>query len=207
MTLQLGDAPVFLSGSFPSGERGRQFEPFDPGGIADAVSACARAVLTGGGTLVFGGHPTITPLVLLIAAELQLREKVHIYQSRWFADRITEETRRLEALGLGLIHWTDASATLEQSLELLRHSMLTEHQFLAGTFIGGMEGIISEYLTFLDLRPGVPALPVGAPGGAARMLVDRARRNLPSELASRLESDRYPELFFDLLRVARAMRR
>ena len=64
----LGRRRVFLSASFPSGKRGTRFEPFDPGAIADAVTAVARAVLVAKGRLLLGGHPTITPLVLTVAS-------------------------------------------------------------------------------------------------------------------------------------------
>ena len=78
----LHQATVFLSASFPSGERGEKFKPYDPSGIADAVSALARSVFASNGRLLFGGHPTITPLILMIASEKQMRNSVDIYQSK-----------------------------------------------------------------------------------------------------------------------------
>jgi hypothetical protein len=43
--LALDGRAVFLSPSFPSGERGQRVAPYDPEAIADAVAAIARAVL------------------------------------------------------------------------------------------------------------------------------------------------------------------
>ena len=92
---------VFLSASFPSGKRGERFMPYDPSGIADAVSAFSRAILGSNGTLAFGGHPTITPLVLMISRELRVKRSVIVFQSSWFEKmRIQRWTRsRRRTLG------------------------------------------------------------------------------------------------------------
>src|SRR2546423_479046 len=100
---------VFLSASFPSGDRATRFPAPEAAEIADATTAVVRIVLASGGRVVFGGHPTITPLVLLVAGEMRGsylggaerhwpsdEPRVRIYQSEVFADSITEETRRLE---------------------------------------------------------------------------------------------------------------
>ena len=203
MTKHVASPAFFLSASFPSGTRGEAFKPFDPGGLSDAVSACARAVLSGGGTLVFGGHPTITPLVLLIAREVAVRHRIVVYQSRWFADDTTPETNQLEQLELGTIRWTRAGNDLESSLKALREAMLRESDFLGGVFIGGMEGIFTEFEMFRERFAGRPALPIVAAGGAASRLVDRAAEDLPEDLVALLHTERYPALFFEFLKAAR----
>ena len=91
-TVTLRGRNVFLSASFPSGEHGRPYEPFDPGAIPDAVTAVVRAVLVAEGRLLLGEHPTITPLVLMVAAELDHKHAIDVYQSRWFEEQITPET-------------------------------------------------------------------------------------------------------------------
>ena len=181
---------LFLSASFPSGERGRRFEPFDPGGIADAVTSVVRAVLTKEGRLLFGGHPTITPLVLMVASELGRKEGIDVYQSRWFEGQITEETHALADAGYGQIHWTPKRGSLTDSLHVMRQAMLGhDQQLIAGIFIGGMEGIIDEYELFRSFQPGVPRISFLGPGGAAATLpVDEAREVIGSHVTSR----RYP---------------
>ena len=94
---------VFLSASFPSGERGEKVRPFDASAIADAVAAIVRAVLLNGGKLLFGGHPTITPLVLMIGTELRVQKTVDIFQSQWFSEQITTEMWALAELEVGTI--------------------------------------------------------------------------------------------------------
>ena len=121
----LGRRRVFLSASYPSGERGIRFEPFDPGAIADAVTAVVRAVLLAKGRLLFGGHPTITPLVLMVASELDVEGAVDVFRSEWFEHQITRETRALEKAGFGAIHWTPGRETQAKSLETMREAMLS----------------------------------------------------------------------------------
>ena len=111
----LGRRRVFLSASFPAGKRGTRFEPFDPGAIADAVTAVVRAVLVAKGRLLFGGHPTITPLVLMVASELDAKGAVDVFQSRWFEDQITRETRALQDAGFAAVHWRSTSCSSDSS--------------------------------------------------------------------------------------------
>lgn len=189
---------VFLSASFPSGTRASRFEPFDPGAIADAVTAVVRAVLAARGRLLFGGHPTITPLVLMVASELDAKGAVDVFQSLWFEDQITRETRALEKAGFGAIHWIKEGTTRKKSLQTLRHAMLDpDRQFIAGVFIGGMEGVLEEYELFEELQPRVPRVSLVGPGGAAATLPkDEAR----SVLGKHAESKRYPFLASFLVR-------
>lgn len=163
---------VFLSASFPSGRRGERYAPYDPSSIADAVTAITRAILDEGGVLVFGAHPTISPLVMLVAGELGRPEAVHIYQSRHFEGLVPEETLLLVQHGLGVLHWISSSGgvDLEGDLERLRTAMMLDGELSAGVFVGGMEGVQDEYDLLGRLRPAVPRIPVREPGGAARRL-------------------------------------
>ena len=117
-------ATIFLSASFPSGNRGERFRPYDPSGIADAVSAFTRAILSGNGKLVFGGHPTITPLVLMIARELSVTDSVIVFQSAWFRHIRIPEVDEIQSERLGVIHWTKSADDLERSLRIMRNEMI-----------------------------------------------------------------------------------
>lgn len=182
---------LFLSASFPSGERGERFRPYDAAGVADAVAAVVRAVFRMGGNVVFGGHPTITPLVLMIGSELRLEQRVHIFQSKWFEDRITPETWTLIDSGVGRLHWTRRCETLDGSLALMRAEMLGSTRPSAAVFVGGMEGIVEEYERCKELLPQVPKIPIAGPGGAAARLsmADVRELDLDEEL---IRSECYP---------------
>jgi SLOG cluster3 family len=199
--VDLRGAFVFLSASFPKGERAEAFPPASAGEITDAVTAVARGVLASGGRLVFGGHPTITPLVLLVAAEMTTGETsasppVRVYQSRLYESDITPETWALERRGFGAIEWVDAApgdtvGDNAGSLALLRHRMLTETRPVAGFFVGGMEGIPHELEVAVSLLgEDFHAWPLPAPGGAAATLPAPDVRD--SEVAALVRSRAYP---------------
>jgi hypothetical protein len=169
-TLNLKRRSIFMAASFPSGERGDAVRPFDPLAIADAVSALTRATFVAGGRLVFGGHPTISPLVLLIAGELNQSDVVDIYQSRWFSASISVETMRMVGMGYGRIRWTDRKESLEASLREMRVRMFQETDPIGGVFIGGMSGLYEEFELFHEYLPHRPRVPLAGPGGAASSL-------------------------------------
>ena len=182
---------VFLSASFPSGKRGEEVRPFDAAGIADAVTAVVRAVLLSGGKLLFGGHPTITPLVLMIGTELRVHKAVDIFQSEWFQDQIPEEAWDLMKFDVGTIHWTKRCESIEKSLAEMRKQMI-EFVWPAGAvFVGGMSGIWVEYELFGSMRPGVPRIPIAGPGGAAARLPD-VGTSVPEALKREMSSRHYP---------------
>ena len=189
--LDLKRRSVFMAASFPSGERGDAVRPFDPLAIADAVSALTRATFVAGGRLVFGGHPTISPLVLLIAGELDQRDVVDIYQSRWFGASIPDETMRLVGLGYGGIRWTDRKETLEASLREMRVQMFQETDPIGGVFIGGMSGLYEEFELFHEYLPHRPRVPLARPGGAASFLAADAA-NIETAMRSYIFSPQYP---------------
>ena len=182
---------VFLSASFPSGKRGEDVSPFDASGIADAVTAIVRAVLLNGGKLLFGGHPTITPLVLMIGTELKVQKAVDIFQSQWFREQITRETWRLAELDVGTIHWTPRCTSLEESLEEMRSQMFRFVLPVGAVFVGGMSGIWAEYELVGSILPGVPRIPVAGPGGAAAQLPSWGE-DVPETLRGEIRSRHYP---------------
>jgi hypothetical protein len=196
---ELDGAAIFLSASFPSGERGERVRPYDPHAIADAVVAVARAVLRADGRLVFGGHPTISPLMLLCASELGTKHRVEIFQTEFFKDAVPPETLALDDRGYGDIHWSEnVDDDLEASLALMRERMLDRSDVLAGVFVGGMDGISDEAALFSRRHPAAWVLPLTAPGGAARWVEPSSE--LPEDLRELLGSERYPAVAWALVR-------
>ena len=164
-------ASVFLSASFPSGKRGEKYKPYDASGIADAVTALVRGILDSNGRLVFGGHPTITPLVLMIAREVKVKGAVTVYQSSWFKDQQLPEARDLDKEYLGRIIWTERRLEYEDSIECMRDRMMrSSWRWCAALFVGGMEGVIDEFKRVRARSRKIPCVPVAGPGGAAALL-------------------------------------
>ena len=167
----LRQTTIFLSAGFPSGERGEAFKPYDASGIADAVSVLVRAVLGSNGKLLFGGHPTITPLVLMIARELQVKKSVTIFQSAWFRGQQLPEIEEIPREEFGSIVWTEHKSTRQDSLATMRETMIkSAKELVAALFVGGMEGIVEEYDYVKEISSQTPCIPITGPGGAAARL-------------------------------------
>jgi hypothetical protein len=190
---------VFLSASIPNPDRWDG--EFDALEITDAVVAASRSVLTAGGVLVTAAHPTIAPLLLYVAAEFPTIDepRVIVFQSRLFSEVLPRATQRFEDQGVGLLRWTDAVAgetpqpgNWDESLDVMRRTMLGATNPAAAIFIGGMDGISDELRLFSTLYPGNPVYPLGRPGGEARRLAELNRSSI-SELL--LTGDVYPTLF------------
>ena len=130
---------VFLSASIPDARRSARFRRLPDAHlyVTEAVLALTRAVLSHGGRLVMGAHPTISPLVAQVAGEYRLPAAVEgerrrpgaaggggpdapraaerdagepqiiVYQSRVFEACVPAETLMLERLGYARIAWTD----------------------------------------------------------------------------------------------------
>lgn len=182
---------LFLSASFPYGERGERFRPYDAAAIADAVAAVVRVVFAMDGSVVLRGHPAITPLVLMLGSDLSLTQRIDIFQSKWFAGEITPETQTLIDSGLGRLHWTRRCETLDESLDLMRTEMLGSIRPSAAVFVGGMEGVLREYEHCEKLLPQTPKIPIAGPGGAAAQLslADARQLDVDEEL---IRSECYP---------------
>jgi hypothetical protein len=197
--LDLRGRTVFLAASIPFGERGERYAPYDARLITDAVVAVTRGLLAANGRLVYGGHPTITPLVLHVASDFGVDspDRILVYQSRHFEKEITEATRELERQRFGTIIQVDADGGSEREPSLLemRTKMFRETQPIAAFFVGGMDGIEREWGLVAELTEGrVLRVAFGSPGGAARGLVAE-RDELLADLTPALgNSQHFPVL-------------
>jgi hypothetical protein len=188
---------VFLSASVPDPRRHqRYFGAADIIGIREAVLALVQVVLPRA-RLVFGGHPAISPLVVLAADRVELRGQVRIFQSEWFREVVPPEN-----LAFPCIKWTPViSGDLNQSLQAMRESMLASESFAAGVFIGGMEGVEEEFALFRQRHPIVPAYAIASTGAAALELW-RAHPQRDVKLQEHLKEELvYDALFRALLGV------
>jgi len=160
---------IFLSASIPLPERDPKYSATaDIIAIRDSIIALATAVLPRN-RLVWGGHPSITPLINFVLTRLKLNIQQHVtlYQSRFFESNFPEDNNKFENVIL-----TDSLKTKEESLKLMRKTMLTSCEFNAGVFIGGMEGVEEEYQMFKETNPKALVLPLVSTGAAARIIYD-----------------------------------
>lgn len=172
---------IFLSASvpLPVGDRD-YFESADVFLIREAIRGLIEVVLPVG-TITFGGHPAITPLIsLYLARSGQPRERVTVFQSEVFP-RPPED----DALDFSEIRYTSVVHGNEPaSLTLMRQEMIGSRQFDAAVLVGGMEGIEEEVCIFQRLHPGALVLPVPSTGAAARKIY--LRGNFPSDIGTEI---------------------
>ncbi len=161
---------IFLSASIPLPERDEKYiGTADIIAIRDAVIALTTVVLPHH-RLIWGGHPSITPLVYYVMNKLHLNIQEHItlYQSRFFEKYFPEDNNKFE----NVILTDNINDDKAQSLLYMRNKMLDESEFSAGIFIGGMEGVEEEYDMFIKKHPKALALPIASTGAAAKKIYD-----------------------------------
>lgn len=189
---------IFLSASVPHADRDRKYyATADVICIREAIRALTILTLQRS-LLVFGGHPAISPFVIVIAEKLNRKDSVHIFQSEYFRPHVPPES-----LAFSRITWVDAVNNDEDaSLLKMRQEMLIAHRYSAGVFIGGMDGIEKEFALFRELHPSVPAYPVASTGGAARLIWEESRELGDSTRRELREDIVYDALFRALPGVA-----
>jgi hypothetical protein len=184
---------IFLSASVPLAERDlRFFETADIIAIRDAVRALATLVVPNA-ILIWGGHPAITPLIRHVVGKMDVNLKTHVtlYQSEFFKEIFPPDNFDFEDIKL-----VRPGKDRDTSLERMRHAMITENDFKAAIFIGGMEGILDEYKLFKKYHPKALILPVASTGAAALELYNKIEPKPSIEL---LQNYAYMDLFGDLL--------
>jgi SLOG cluster2 len=193
---------IFLSASIPD-TKDEQFDQFvDQATAADeAVLGLARGIFSAGGRLVFGAHPSISPLVAKIAGEyaddesLKNEPPVLMFQSKAFQRHIPEETLRLERLGWAKMVLTEAqggeaynpqdrriaSEQCPQSLAAMRREMISVARPVAMVCVCGKKGVIEEFEFFLEFRGlanlNAPIYLLRYTGGVTRELADRSAQH------------------------------
>lgn len=158
---------IFLSASIPLADRNpKYFDTADNTAIRDSVIALARIILPRA-KLIWGGHPSITPLIrtVLEKRKLNVSEHVKLYQSNYFAHLFPSENEYFEE-----IERTENLGGKDTSLALMRQKMIGENDFCAAIFIGGMEGVEDEYRLFKEVHPNIPVFPIASTGAASKNL-------------------------------------
>lgn len=184
---------IFLSASIP--KPGREYHgTADPLLIHAAIRALLLLVL-GRRHIVWGGHPSITPLVSAACDGLGVHyaDAVTLYQSRFFQNDFPAENSRFGNMVL-----VDAEADMTASLQALRTRMFADHTLKAAVFIGGMNGILEEHDMFVSSHPGATVLAVPRPGGAAADLAARYGYDPATDPAP----TNFTQLFIDRLGVS-----
>ena len=185
---------LFLSASVPVAGRadGKYLATADIIAIRDVVIALASVALPRY-HLIWGGHPSITPLIanVLRHSNKEVNSSVTVYQSSYFVKEFPKENKDVEHVVV-----TESLGERGSSLELMRRQMVSENDYAAAVFIGGMDGVEDEYKMFVESHPEAKVFPMASTGAAALMLYE-ANTDAFDE---RLKTDMaYASLFKDLL--------
>jgi hypothetical protein len=172
---------IFLSASIPDPRRNQKYYyTADLIAIRDAVRALATIVIPKS-FLVWGGHPAITPLIryVMSAQKFTTRNHITLYQSNFFSEVFPTDNEYFEN-----IIFTRRMSDRESSLHEMRKRMLTDNNFKAGVFIGGMEGVEIECEMFRSIHPNASIFPVASTGAAARLIYQQMGELVDQRLAS-----------------------
>lgn len=173
--------PVLLSASVPDGLAGT------PEGqrLLDYTAAIIEALFDAGIHLVFGGHPSITPLVHRAAqARGAAKPPIDLFQLERFRSAAPPEVG--DARVFDRVHWVgDPRLPLGEDLGHLREPMVALARaaiFIGGQtsdpkggFQGGQPGIRDEFTRFRARHPEAPIYLVGGAGGETARLVAEAQ--------------------------------
>lgn len=189
---------IFLSASIPKPGR-EYYGTADPLLIHAAVRAFAVLAL-GRCHIVWGGHPSITPMISAACDGLgvQYATAVTLYQSRFFQRNFPKENSRFGNLVL-----VDAEPDMAASLESLRKRMFGDFDYQAAVFIGGMNGILDEHDMFASMHPKATIVAVPRPGGAA---ADLAKKHGYDAATDPSPTD-FMQLFIDRLSISPSQQR
>lgn len=185
---------IFLSASIPIKNRaeGKYYDTADIIGIRDAVISLVSIALPTY-HLIWGGHPSITPLITNVLNQLKIREKdcVTLYQSDFFRKKFPNENREINNIII-----TEDTGDRDSSLEIMRNRMIGSNEFSFAFFIGGMNGCEEEFEKFIELHPASRVIPLASTGGAARILYNLNK----TKYDLRFEKDfNFSSLFRDIL--------
>jgi hypothetical protein len=160
---------LIISGAFPDAE------PEFQQNLTAAVHAFVRATLDRQGIVIFGAHPTFTPLVFDMARRRRPRDfksAVRVYVSRHFVDDAALSVYERNAT---VFATEEVGGRRDASLSRMRREMIADGQAAGLVAIGGKTkagghapGVDEEIA--LAREAGLPVFLVGSAGGRASEL-------------------------------------
>jgi len=150
--------------------------------LYDVLVVLSRALAAAGARLVFGGHPTITPVIdQAVSALVVGRDFTRLYQAAYFRAQVLQEV--LDPTRFPDVHWIgDPAAGYQASLTAMRQAMVEDAR--AAILIGGrsarsgtpVPGLREEHKLFLKVHPEGPVYLLGLLDGEARRMIGEVER-------------------------------
>ena len=122
----ISEGAVFLSAGVPDPAAAHFVGDADSVAISSAVSALLQVTL-GRRKLVWGGHPSITPMIWAFSESMGIDygEWVLLYQSRRFEDEFPEENEYFQ----NVVYTDNVEDDTAASLAAMRARMLEDNRF------------------------------------------------------------------------------
>jgi len=159
--------PVMLSASLPNDLENR----YQSQDLYDLLVSLVGGILSSGGTLVFGGHPTITPLVHRLASSISIKKSpIILFQLARHKPIVPKEV--YDGNIFTDIRWIgnegdSDTQTLVDGLSMMWQEMVQTAKaaiFMGGKtqgFSGKIPGIREEYQRFMETHPNGPVYLLG----------------------------------------------
>lgn len=171
------------------------------------ISSLTSGLVMGGAHVVFGGHPSITPVVHETVLQLGPRwtGSLSLHQLRRFRDNAPPEA--FDEAVFGAIEWSGQdlrpgqtiTAGIDADLGVMRDAMVRDAN--AAVLIGGKRngygnkpGIRDEFDRFRAVHPTGRVHLVGLLGGATQDLIDEYRDEDPDKSPIQIHEVRDPDL-------------
>jgi hypothetical protein len=157
-------------------------------------------------TVVYGGHPSVTPLIHRSVCELASVSsgRIELHQGNYWFNHGELPEQALDHRVFDNVRWHGDGESPIQDLYALRDAMITGELdgavFVGGAIkspIGGVPGIIDEYERFCSAHPLCPAFVLGLGEGAGALLAakfDQSRGLIDRRIAKELGETKDPDL-------------
>ena len=175
---------IFLSASIPEQNSSNYIRDADTVAVASAVRSLILVIL-GRKRLIWGGHPSITPMIWSVTEHLNTNYAnwVTLYQSTFFEDDFPEQNAKFK----NVVFVDEVDEDREASLYVMRNRMFSENSFSTAIFIGGMKEILDEAKLLSELSPKTQIFPILSTGGATQEVLEYS--DVDDEMREQLETD------------------
>jgi hypothetical protein len=174
-TTGLKGLPVMLSASLPDDLVGTSRAQ----DLYDLLVVLAGGILSSGGRLVFGGHPSVTPLIHSVAKSAGVREgQVTLFQLERFRHQAPAEVQDRSVFGD--VRWCEDLASMREGMAAMADAGVFVGGKTSGN-VGGKPGIRDEFERFVRRHPKGPAYLLGLLDGETRRLIEEKGGEQPWE--------------------------
>jgi hypothetical protein len=172
-TTCLKGLPVMLSASLPDDLVGTSRAQ----DLYDLLVVLAGGILSSGGRLVFGGHPSVTPLLHRVAKGAGVREgQVTLFQLERFREQAPAEVQDRSVFGEVL--WCEDLESMREGMAAIADAGVFVGGKTAG-YVGSKPGIRDEFERFVKRHPLGPVYLLGLLDGETRLLIEEKSGEQP----------------------------